>query len=360
MYLHKSRQQGVTLIELMVGMVVGLLTTLLITQVLATAESQRRTAVTGNSAQVSGALAIYSLQHDIQMSGYGITMNPTVLGCTINGQSTNAVSMTLAPVTITFNATAGYPDQITTLSGNKAGALVPLVMTEDHPNGGASFVVLNSFSASVGDTMIATPLDITTRTCSMFTVTGTTATAIEHAATGTWNNNLPGTFPASGYQNKSTLLNLGPAFVQRRYQISANMTLQTQDRSPTTGQLGTAQDAFPDIVNMRALYGMDTNGDNAIDSYSNTTPTTNAQWKQVIAVRIAILARSSEREKAAIHAATPDSLAWSVRNAPADAAMTAYQLKYHAADDTSSDWQYYRYKLYDTVIPLRNALWRDQ
>ena len=39
---------------------------------------------------------------------------------------------------------------------------------------------------------------------------------------------------------------------------------------------GSANDVFPEIVNLRAFYGKDTNGDGVIDAYDTTPPTNNA------------------------------------------------------------------------------------
>ena len=57
----RARFVGFTLVELMVAMVIGLVTTLVITQVLAFSEGQKRTTTSGSDAQVNGSLALYTL-----------------------------------------------------------------------------------------------------------------------------------------------------------------------------------------------------------------------------------------------------------------------------------------------------------
>jgi len=54
--------RGFTLIELMVAVALGLLTTLVIAQVFLQSEGNKRTTTSGSDAQVTGALALYALQ----------------------------------------------------------------------------------------------------------------------------------------------------------------------------------------------------------------------------------------------------------------------------------------------------------
>ncbi len=82
--LNRSSQRGVTLVEMMVGMLVGMLAVLVISQVLLTSESQKRTTTGGADAQVNGALALYSLQRDLEHAGYGISRSPNIIDCPIS------------------------------------------------------------------------------------------------------------------------------------------------------------------------------------------------------------------------------------------------------------------------------------
>ena len=85
-----AAQAGVTLIELMVGLVVGLLAVLVISQVMLTSEGQKRTATGGADAQISGALALYTLQRDLEQAGYGIASNPSIFGCPLSARFNGA------------------------------------------------------------------------------------------------------------------------------------------------------------------------------------------------------------------------------------------------------------------------------
>ncbi|MBS0554296.1 MAG: prepilin-type N-terminal cleavage/methylation domain-containing protein, partial [Proteobacteria bacterium] len=68
----KRVQRGFTLVELLVGLTVGLITLLVLTQLLQSFEGQKRTSTGGNDAQTNGAFALYMLDREIRMSGYGV------------------------------------------------------------------------------------------------------------------------------------------------------------------------------------------------------------------------------------------------------------------------------------------------
>ena len=79
----RRRARGVSLIELMVGLLIGLLAVLVISQVLFAVEGQKRTTTSGADAQLTGTLALYTLQRELEMAGYGLTTSQLGLGCTI-------------------------------------------------------------------------------------------------------------------------------------------------------------------------------------------------------------------------------------------------------------------------------------
>ena len=77
----RRRQRGMTLVELMVALLLGLITTYFISQVLAVAESHKRTATFGADAQVNGSVALHTLRRHVMSAGYGVVSAPSALGC---------------------------------------------------------------------------------------------------------------------------------------------------------------------------------------------------------------------------------------------------------------------------------------
>ncbi|RIX80565.1 pilus assembly protein PilW [Acidovorax cavernicola] len=365
--------RGFTLVELMVGLVLGLLTVLVISQVLALAEGKKRSITMGGDAQVNGALSLFTLQRDVQMAGYGAAASPDALGCSVTGKyDTGGASFVfpLAPVVITNGTSTDTdaPDTITVLQGQTTNFSVPMVLKEEHPQSSNYFEVASSLGAAVGNMMIAVPkLQGSGVGCTLFSVTNDTTspattlgpTRVPHAATAAskWNQNS--IFPASGYMSGSYLLNMG-SMVYRSYSVSSVHSLQMVERSPINGALTDPPlELYPQIVNLQALYGKDTDGDGVVDTYDNVTPTTNAGWLQVLAIRIAVVARSNQYEKEIVTASAPQ---WDVgANATIAGTTTCHGASKCIALRVSqvAEWQHYRFKVYDTIVPLRNVLWNS-
>jgi type IV pilus assembly protein PilW len=360
-----GRQRGFSLIELMVGVVIGLLAVLVITQVMALAEGKKRTVSMGGDAQVNGALALFSLQRDIQQAGYGAVALPDAIGCTVNyAGSSKSGSFMLAPVVVTDGGSASASDTIAVLEGNTVNFSAPMVLsgianqTDDH------FTVKSSFGAVVGNMMIAVPQGWGSSVpCGLFSVTSATSPAtatltstnVPHGSGSGWNQSS--VFPSTSMAAGSYLLNMG-SMVSRTYSVSSAGNLQSADLSMTDGST-TTQDLYPQIVLMQAMYGKDTNGDGKVDTYDKTTPTTNAGWQQVLSVRVAVVTRSNQYEKDLVTSTAP---LWDVGSTISVSGTTACNNGSQCLTlDVSkiTDWQHYRYKVYDTIVPLRNALWNN-
>jgi type IV pilus assembly protein PilW len=361
---HRRTARGFTLIELLVGMVLGLITTVIIAEVMLKSEGNRRTTTEGSDAQLNGALALYAMQRDIQMAGYGIIDNPGVLGCTIKAQygSNTVHSFTLAPVVITAGGSATASDSIAVLRSGSNGYAVPITTTGAHGSSDTAFTVQSSLGVVAGDLMLAMPASPdASNWCTVFTVkadTGNvlTSTSIPHLSTTNGWNPSTSIMPTS-YASGSSIAKISQ-LVYRSYAVSSS-DLQSTDSltsndTPSTSTVGTQ------IVLLKAYYGKDTSGDGAVDTYDTTTPTTTAGWKQVRTIRIALVARSAQREKAAVTTADPK---WdvgtdiSISGAATCGSSKCVTLQVSPASGSDTEWQHYRYKVFDTVVPLRNMLW---
>ena len=84
-----ARAQGFSIIELMVGLVIGLLTLLAIYQLFAVSEGRRRTVAAVSQAQSAGALALFAIERDIRSAGLGFaSLDTTYLGCKVKATNT--------------------------------------------------------------------------------------------------------------------------------------------------------------------------------------------------------------------------------------------------------------------------------
>lgn len=349
------RQRGVTLIELMVGLLLGLVVVLVTAQVMSFAEGQKRVTTDGADAQVNGALGLYTMQREIQMAGYGLISEQAALGCPIqaNHATAGAFNWTLAPVVITAGA-SGAPDSVTVLYSSRDYS-VPGILSVNHPAAATQITLRSSLGVAAGDMVIVLPAAWSaTNWCGVYQITQLSGTnQLVHGSTSGWNSGTP-VAPTAGYVAGDRLLNAGQ-MVLRTFSLTAGYSLQQQSVDIATGGTQT-QELFPQIVMMRALYGKDTNADGVVDTYDNVTPTTNAGWAQVRAVRIALVARSGAYQKEEVTTAAP---LWDVgTSATVTGSATCGSSKCLSLGVSGvPDWKHYRYSVFEVTAPLRNVIW---
>jgi type IV pilus assembly protein PilW len=353
-----ARQGGFTLIELMIGMLIGLLATVAVSFVLVNSEGQKRTTTAGSDAQVNGALALTTLQRTVSSAGYGFAATPAVIGCPLTAQYSGApVAMpaNLVPLIITQGA-GGAPDSIRVFSSGKKTFAVPLPVV-GYTVGDGDFKISSIRGIEAGDLVIAAKT--AGSPCEMFRATSiASATDINKDSGDLWNgaNN-----PANTYTGGDLLINMG-APLDVKYAIVNNSLRSTSLNIDGAGQPSyDAQplELFPNIVTMRALYGKDTDGNGSLDTWDNVTPATNADWLKVVAVRVAIVSRSGQYEKDEV---TFDDPTWDVGTAApvaGSAVCGSSNCLTLTINTSAADWKHYRYRVFDTVIPLRNMLWNS-
>ena len=383
-----SAQRGMTLVELMVALLLGLVTTYFIAQVFAVAEGQKRTATFGTDAQINGAVAMHTLRRHALNAGYGLSSVVESLGCPIYGEfgitgsTTSAPAMTLAPILITPSAVASAPsDSVTILTSNKPTFATPVRIKATHkaPDGiePAAFKVAGSVGVKEDDVILAMPMNWDNNNkCHLFTVrqdassvdTTLSKDTIPHVAAGSassWNAAPNATWPTNKFVEGDVIVNFGKI---RRMVFGVDGD-NFQVVTWTQEGIGNAELLNSGVVLLKALYGRDTTGDGRVDTYDTTTPANNADWRRVLAVRMVMVARSGQREKDPVTTAEPT---WDVGGdvnvsyikVPGGGATTCAAgggaCKLSLPLSQLSDWQYYRYKVFDTAVPVRNLLWNLQ
>jgi type IV pilus assembly protein PilW len=363
--------RGFTLVELMVSVVIGLVTTVVVAQVLLFSEGQKRTTTSGADAQVNGAQAIYGLQRDLQMAGYGFSSSTNILGCPIYAKfnnvdiATDAATPTfpsiLAPVVI--DSTDVNRNAIHILGSDKGSYAIPMqvILPSYNPLGAGTlktvFPVSSALGVRSGDLLLAAKANGSR--CEVFkatadpTVDGQINREDEAA---TWN---AAQFPSVVYSFGDMVVNLGTV-LHHSYAISAGNALQlTRFSVATPASMPSPNELYPNIVILQALYGKDTNADGTVDTYDRDTPASAADWRQVLAIRVAVVAQSNQYEKEVVTSAKP---LWDVGPTadvtPATTSCGSSKCITLNVDETvGADWQHYRYKVFDTVVPLLNLLW---
>jgi len=385
-------QRGMTLVELMVALLLGLVTTYFISQVFAIAEGQKRTATFGTDAQVNGAVALHTLRQHVMGSGYGLIAAQSALGCPLYGEfgtagNTKATpAMSLVPVVITPGGSASAPsDEVQVITSTKSSFAAPVMVDGRTSTQEKGFKVSGqggSLGFELGDTFAAIPADWKNNNneCLLFTVSEDKAspnTTLDRLhvpfvsnAASSFNAAGDGHWPvASGQKrmpDKTLLVNFG-AMRQMTFKV-VDDTFRVDTWTPQS--IGNIEQLNSGIVLLKALYGRDTSvpADGTIDVYDTTTPTTTDGWKSVLSVRLVIVARSGQRERTKVTTAAPK---WSVGGGTAvtysaypgsttTCAANAASCELPLPISQLADWEYYRYKVFDTAVPVRNLMWNAE
>ncbi len=353
-----KRNAGFSLVEILVGMVIGLLGVIIIMQIFAVAEGQKRTTTSGADAQTNGNFALFTIERDARMAGYGMAL--TALGCTIN-MSWNGTpgTLTLSPVVIGDGGTDGsgnaLPDTLQLFYSTNSLAGLPELITQSHPQTASVAFLSSNFAAANGDMVVFYEPG---KNCALAQVTDvpTNGVNVIHNPSSLWNINNTFVFPPGGYDANATVYDLG-SMVNRTYSIdAANNNLQVCEVSANSScPPNLPIPVTSDIVNLQAQYGKDKGlhaghvaGDDIVDTWDTCTPASAGcaadTWGMVVAVRIAMLARSGQYEKpttAGVCTATTAAPAWVGGTMAVPGGLPSC----------------YRYKVFETVVPLRNIIW---
>lgn len=151
----------------------------------------------------------------------------------------------------------------------------------------------------------------------------------------------------------------------------ANNSLTVANQFVISGGIATSTAIADNIVHMRADYGLDdggaappgtgTAGDGILDRFLdaaafNALPS--PPWQNIISVRIAVVARSALAEKAGPGTkcdGTTTFPTWS----GASTAARGFDLSAMALPGNVAAWDCYRYRVFETIVPVRNSIWRS-
>jgi type IV pilus assembly protein PilW len=371
---HQSsrRERGISLVEILIGVTIGVIGILAIFQTVAVWNKHSQTTVSGGDAQIAGALALFNLERDLKQAGHGFGRAPLpIMGCPVNGADLNParpLPFALQPVNITVGA-GGAPDVITTLSGDSSYFVDQEDFTAATPN---SKTLRRRGGFHPGDLAVVagnwTPLPASAL-CELVEITGdgnVDGRTVDHTA-AVYNTFYGGAatnarFNPAGGANPlfvgGEIYNLGPRPQLNVWSVANSRTLtRTEQFGPTAGlQIADG------IVNLKAQYGVDVNNDCRIDNTEWTNVAPVADWTQLLAVRVAVLVRGRQFERngdptATVGAAvTPLPPVWAggaFLMTNVDGAPDAFG----PANVDPNNWRYYRYRVYERVIPLRNMIW---
>ncbi len=339
------RPNGFSLIELMVGMVIALLATLIIMQVYELFEGQKRTTSGGADAQTNGSIALYNIQRDVAVAGYGTpvfsTRNTALMCDPLPTFDVDANAATpeagIYPVLLADGGVGpGASDTVTATYGDTARGGIPIAATV----AGNFAVVANNLGCQIGDIALM----VNGVTCELQKV-----------------SNLVGTTGIE-FQNNPTVTTGMVTCLGGWNEISYSVANGMLSRSGANSVAG--------IVNIQAQYGISAiPKDNTIVQWVNPTgnweltKAGNTLTKPVLAdririksIRVAVVAQSGLWEKDVVLTACSST---TLPNPTGVCAWEGTPTSPAPTIDLSNlpDWDHYRYRVFEVIIPVRNVIW---
>ena len=340
-------QRGTGLVETLVGLAIGLLTLVAIFQVYAVSESHKRTIATGSDAQQSASFALFLIARDVANAGNGVAS----AAVTVDGRTVldGCALLRSIPILIEAGARAVDPDAITVFYGASSSLATPVALAanaEVRSLASADRYVISA-PAAFGPNDVIAAVDGATCTLSTIDPAGVEVSGAGLATLA--HTPLSGALGFVYSAGSAFLVNLGRAarLARLRYSVdTSSRALRTQHQLPTAGPVNPI---LGDIVNLKAQYGLDTDADGTVDTWQAATGTVwssaslpsqpLATIRQIQSVRVAIVARSPQYEREAV---TPGPV---------------LLFDGTIAIALSADQQHYRYRVVETIVPLRNTLW---
>jgi type IV pilus assembly protein PilW len=368
-------QRGFSLIELLVAVVIGLVLVLAITGILVRSETGRRSLTSSNDVSQTTAYVAYTLDRSVRSAGTGFAQSwRESFGCRLLASRSAAqilpraaafpppfatvpTTVRLAPVVVHAGAGAGGSDVLALATGASGLGEAPLVVLETKATG---LRTPSTLGLRAQDLMLVMQSG---GDCMLQEVAAGFVGGADQAL------NLGGTYADSeidsvkledlGVGTNALVAPLGntagnlPEF--QLVGVADNATLVSYDLLRLDG--ADAVTPLADgVLDMRAVYGVDTNNDGVIDSWVRPTAapwtaaalldgsvTARDNLRRILAVRVAVILRSSLPERTAVSNATI-----TLFN---DLALTpAVTRSFNAAE------QQQRYRVVDFTVPLRNTM----
>jgi len=351
---RRRAQRGVSIVEIMVGLVVALLVGLAATGSAAVFSASQRQGVGSGGMTVNAATALAAIKSDAASAGLGFFGNSSFLCYALDlsvGAAVKLDAASFSPVRITAGTNS---DQLDVVFANSvdAGANVLLKGTSDGTSASLQSL-LPVTSADVGKAVLLVPKDpaVAGKTCVVRTITAVTdstddtAQSLTFASTGAYNGGAFTTTPSFKESDKDEVALLGALQWSRYRVIDGSLTLER----PIDG---TSAVLVRNVMAFRTQYG--------VSATSGSTDTTMSAWQKatgatfasvagdnvnrVRALRIGLVTRSSQREKLN-------------KAGECEASSAKPQLFGEDVEPDVSDWQCYRYRTAVVIVPLRNLAW---
>jgi type IV pilus assembly protein PilW len=348
---HSYQQNGLGLTDIMIGLFISSLVLLAVYTSMIFFDAAKRTAVSGNSAFANAISGLYLIGYDLRNAGLGLMANRSVYCGVFNIYYNGVVKAnnTLIPP-VAIEDGGNRPDKITILYGDSIYGGAPAKIISNMASPSAPVVVNASAKNFVQNEILLASSDMG-QPCTLIAATGmndnTNSAEFLHGSSSPYNPlNPQGVFSnPQAYQNGGYVINVHHLYWVT-WQVN-NGVLEVVDRIT-----GIAQTVADNIIELQAQYGIAEPNSSTIDQWVNASgdwqTLNSSEIARIRAVRVAVIARSPQKEKPGVSGAVCDTtteppLPWTDGQ--------------RVDISTDPDWRCYRYLVLKTVFPLNNIIW---
>jgi type IV pilus assembly protein PilW len=383
--MRQQRQGGFSVVELMVSVVIGLLAVMFATRLMVNGEQSKAASVGGSDAMQNGMLALFSINTDASQAGWGLN-DDLVTGCNTRMTDTQGFALAAAtrngaaitPLAPAVIADGGQGSDTLTLYSGTGLAGVGSTRVWQNYIGGTSIGVdsVAPFGFNQGDVIVVAP-EPAGGDCTLAQISATPAASSLQIAAGPAYRFNTGNLGIGYNGGQARVFNLGGAskLSFHTWQVANGvLQLRATDLAGTGGQ---PQAVVGNVVALKAQYGFDTRAGAAfvpksgmnvrrwsaamVDADGDGITGGAGDWQRIAALRIAVIARSAVPERPAARqaacTATTAPLTVFGSAVPAGVNASPVQVALAVPNDTVS-WTCYRYRVFETIVPIRNAGWR--
>jgi type IV pilus assembly protein PilW len=353
-----SKQAGFTLIEVMIGLVIGLIAALVITQVFSTFEDKKRVTTGAADTQTNGTIGLYNIQREVQTAGYGLpildgdpapknpaSINNSALLCTLpllvdDDNNTATPVVDIFPIVINDGGTSGS-DSIKVGYGTAEFGGISTQLTTSGNSVSGRLDVKSNLGCDRGSIVLYVDGPGSCRSSRMVVTNNPAFDNQQLIINKTFFNINPADAAHMPQTGTSKVSCIGEFYEQVTFSVNNNQLTRT-DRNG-------AKDIISDIVSIQAQYGLAGLKSNQITKWVSTISAPDTR-NQIRAIRVAVVARSGKLEKNVVTTACNSAANTGLCTWPDSPGSPAPILDLSA----TPNWNYYRYRVYETIIPIRN------
>ena len=340
------RARGASLIDAIVGLAVAMIALVVVYQAFVATDTVRRNAASVADAQGAGAFALATLVTQIGNAGAGWAVASRWLD-TCPAAASMTTSLRPIHVLITDGGAADRPDNLVLRQTFAHVLAFPAAIASGAP-AGTHFRAESPDGFAIGDRVIAI-----TRTGNCV---ATTVTAVSAPVAGVVD--ITHTGIATDLPVTTVLLDVGGAALASllRFDVGSG-ALRSQDLANGDAPVPLVSN----VVNLKFQYGIDSDGDGALDTWvradgagawspAAVLAAPHTTLAHIKAIRIGIVMRTENRERGLAR-----DFHWVLFDCDDDdKSACPGRLEGTIAGSTSGS---YRYRVLEAVVPLRNVLW---